>query len=144
MFLKPAITLIQAIEMIFFNNSIDFIISGPQGVFIALHVWEIVGRQNFTIFKGCHYSQFYITISLTFRKIETKNLNPDSRILIFLLLGTNYQLQISYLNIRSDHDREGATREYSHVPLKTFVKLPQDINIFIQGATTHIEIARRN
>ena len=144
MFLKPAITLTQAIEMIFFNNSIDFIISAPQGVFIAPHVWEIVGRQNFTIFKVCHYSQFYITISLSFRKIETKNLNSDSRILIFLLLGTNYQLQISYLNIRSDHDREGATREYSQVPLKTFVKLAQDINIFIQGATTHIEIARRN
>ena len=38
MFLKPAITLIQAIEIIFFNNSIDFIISAPQGGFIAPHV----------------------------------------------------------------------------------------------------------
>ena len=99
--------------MIFFNNSIDFIISAPQGGFITPHVWEIVCRQNFTIFKGGHYSQFYVTISLSFRKIETNNLNSDPRILIFLVLGTDYQLHIIYLNIRSDHDREAATREYS-------------------------------
>ena len=52
-------------------------------------------------------------ISLSFRKIETKNLNSDPRILIFLVLGTNHQLHISYLNIRSDHDIEAATRGYS-------------------------------
>ena len=61
-------------------------------------------------------------ISLIFLKIETKNLNLDPQ--------TNHQLHISCLNIRSDHDTQAATREYSLVPLKT-VKLVQDINIFI-------------
>ena len=27
------------------------IIAGPEGSFIAPHVWEIVGRKNLTIFK---------------------------------------------------------------------------------------------
>ena len=64
------------------------IIAAPQGSFIGPHVWEIEGRNNLTIFKGCHYSRFYIMISLSFRKIETKNLNSDPHILIFLALGT--------------------------------------------------------
>ena len=66
----------------------DQLIAAPQGGFIAPHVWEIVCRKNLTIFKGCHYSRFYIMISLSFQKIETKNLNSDPRILIFLVLGT--------------------------------------------------------
>ena len=72
-------------------------------------------------------------ISLSFRKIETKNLNSDPHILIFLVLGTNHKLHNSYLNIRSDYDYdiEAATNEYSQVPLKTFVMLAQDINIFV-------------
>ena len=89
------------------------LIAAPQSGFIAPHVWEIVGWKNLTIFKGCHYSQFYIMISSSFRKIETKDLNSDPRILIFLVLGTNHQLHISYLNIRSDHDIEAATHGYS-------------------------------
>ena len=66
------------------------IIATPQGGFIAPHVSEIVGRKNLTIFKGCHYSRLYlmISLSLSFRKIETKNLNSDPRILILLGLGT--------------------------------------------------------
>ena len=56
-------------------------------------------------------------ISLSFGEIETKNLNSDPRILIFLALGTNHQLHISYLNIRSDHDIDG--------------ELLVDINIFV-------------
>ena len=63
-------------------------IAAPQGGFIVPHVWEIVGRKNHTIFKGCHYSRFYIMISSNFRKIETKNLNSDPRILVLLVLGT--------------------------------------------------------
>ena len=39
------------------------VIAVPQGGFIAPHVWGIVGRKNLTIFKGCHYSQFYMIIS---------------------------------------------------------------------------------
>ena len=89
------------------------LIAAPQGSLTASHVWEIVCRQNLTIFKGCHYSRFYITISLSFQKIETKNLNSDPCILIFLVLGTNHQLHISYLNIKSDPDIEAATRWYS-------------------------------
>ena len=99
--------------------------------FIARHVGEIVCRKNLTIFKGCHYSRLYVMSSLSFQKIDTKNVNSNPRILIFLVLGTNHQLHISYLNIRSDHDIEAATRGNSYVPLKTFVKLAQDINIFI-------------
>ena len=57
----------------FFRTSFWFIIAAPQGGFIALHVWEIVGRKNLTVFKGCHCSQLYIIISLSFQKIETKN-----------------------------------------------------------------------
>ena len=52
------------------------------------YVREIAGRKNMTIFKGCHYFWFYIMFSSSFRKIETKNLNSDPRILIFLVLGT--------------------------------------------------------
>ena len=107
------------------------LIAAPQGDFIAPHVREIVSKKNLTIFLGCHYFRFYIIISLGFRKIETKNLNSNPRILIFFVLGTNHQLHISYLNIRSYHDIEAAIRGYSYVPLKTFVKLAQDINIFI-------------
>ena len=66
----------------------DLIIAAPQGGFIAQYIWEIVGRKNLTIFKGCYYSRFYIMISLSFRKVETKNLNSDPRILIFLVLGS--------------------------------------------------------
>ena len=40
--------------------------------------------KNLIFFKGCHY----IMISLSFWKIETKNLNWDPYILIFLVLGT--------------------------------------------------------
>ena len=89
------------------------LIAFPQGGFIDPHVWEIVWRKILIIFKVCHDSRFYITISLSFQKIETKNLNSDPRISIFLVLGTNQQLHISYLNIRSDHDIEAAIRGYS-------------------------------
>ena len=64
------------------------LIAAPHGGFIAPHVWEIVCKNNFTIVKGCHYSRFYIMISLCFHKIEAKNLNLDPSILIFLILGT--------------------------------------------------------
>ena len=64
------------------------IIAGPQGGFIVPHIWEIVVRKNLTIFKGCHYSWFYIMISSSFREIETTNLNLDPCVLIFLVLGT--------------------------------------------------------
>ena len=63
-------------------------ITVTQCGFIAPHVWEIVCTKNITIFKGCHYSRFYIMISLNFQKMETKNLNSDPRILIFLVLRT--------------------------------------------------------
>ena len=43
-------------------------------------------------------------MTLSFRKTETKNLNSDPRILIFLVLGTISLLHISYLNIRSNHE----------------------------------------
>ena len=86
----------------------DIVNCRPSG-FTVPHIWEIVCRKNL----GCHYSQFYITITLSFWKIQTKNLNSDQRILIFLVLGTNQQLHISYLNIRIDHGVETATRGYS-------------------------------
>ena len=63
-------------------------IAAPQGGFIAPHVWEIAGRKNLAIFKGCHYSWFYMMISWSFQKIETKNLNSEPCILNFLVLGT--------------------------------------------------------
>ena len=115
------------------NFVLCILIAAPQDGFIAPHVWEIVCRKNLTTFNGCHCSQLYIMISLSFRKIETKNLNSDPHILIFLVLGTNHKLHNSYLNIRSDYDYdiEAATNEYSQVPLKTFVMLAQDINIFV-------------
>ena len=96
------------------NNSgrLLLFIAASQGGFIAPHICEIVCRKTLTIFKSCHYSRFYITIFSSFRKIETKDLNSDPRILIFLVLGTNHQLHISYLNIRSDHDTEVTIRGY--------------------------------
>ena len=48
---------------------------------------KIVGGKNLKIFKGCHYSQFYIMISLSSRKMKTKNLNSDPHILTFQVLG---------------------------------------------------------
>ena len=65
-----------------------YLIATPQSGFIALHVGEVVGRKNLTISKGCHYSLFYIWISLSFWEIETKNLNSNPRILISIVLGT--------------------------------------------------------
>ena len=35
------------------------LIAAPQGGFIAQHVWEIVCRKNFTIFKGLLASILY-------------------------------------------------------------------------------------
>ena len=81
-------------------------IAAPQGFFIALHVWEIVGGKNLIILKGCHYSQFYVMISSGFQKIEANNLNSDPHILILLVL--HHQLHISHLNIRSDCEIEAA------------------------------------
>ena len=73
-----------------FAHSEDFLnfIAVPQGGFIAPHAWEIVCRKNLAIFKVCHYSRFYIMISLSFRKIEAKNLNSYPCILLFRVLGT--------------------------------------------------------
>ena len=65
-----------------------YIIATPQGGFIARYLWEIVCRKNLKIFKGCHYSQFYVMISLSFGKIETKILISDPCTLIFLVLET--------------------------------------------------------
>ena len=65
-----------------------YLIATPQSGFIAPHVWEVVGRKNLTISKGCHYSLFYIRISLSFWEIETKNLNSNPGILISIVLGT--------------------------------------------------------
>ena len=81
----------------FYRSYIDFhtlitllliLIVAPQGGFIAPHIQKKVCRKNFAIFKGCHYSRFCIMISLSLGKIETKNLNSDPLILIFLVLGT--------------------------------------------------------
>ena len=59
-------------------------------------------------------------ISSGFRKIETKNLNSDPGILIFLVLGTTLplvsQLRTGYLNIRSGHEIEAAIRGHPWVP----------------------------
>ena len=65
-------------------------IATTQDGFIAPHVLDIVDRKNLTIFRGSHYSRFYIMFSSSFRKIETKNLISDPRILIFLVLGGNF------------------------------------------------------
>ena len=40
------------------------------------------------MFTFCYYSQFYMVISTSLWKIETKNLNLDPRISIFFVLGT--------------------------------------------------------
>ena len=72
----------------------SFFIAALQGGFIAPHLWEIACRKNLTIFKGCHYSRFYTMISLSFQKIETKNLKSNPRILSFPVLGTTHQLHI--------------------------------------------------
>ena len=52
-------------------------------------------------------------ISVSFRKMGTKNLNSAPGILIFLVLGTTSQLHISYLSIGSYNEIEAATRELS-------------------------------
>ena len=83
------------------------LIAAPQGGFIASQVWEIAGRKNLTIFKGCYYSRFYMMISSNFREIETKNLNSDLCILTFLALGTKSRAAyIGYLNIGNGHEIE--------------------------------------
>ena len=50
------------------THKLRFFIAFPQGDFIAPHIWETVGRKNLIIFKGCHYSQFYMMISSGFCK----------------------------------------------------------------------------
>ena len=47
-------------------------IAALQGGFIVPHVWEIVVRKNLSIFKGCHYSWFYIMISSVFGKLRQR------------------------------------------------------------------------
>ena len=52
-------------------------------------------------------------ISSSFRKVETKNLNSDPRILIFLVLEnweSHHQLYIGYLNIRNRDLRHGRVK----------------------------------
>ena len=44
--------------------------------FIVPYVYEIV--TNLTNFEGCHFAGFYILISWSFPKIETKNFNSGS------------------------------------------------------------------
>ena len=75
-------------QVVFFRYLKLVLIAASQGGFIASHIWEIVGRKNLTIFKGCCYSPFCLMILSTFWKTKTKNLNSDPRILIFLVLGT--------------------------------------------------------
>ena len=84
-------------------------IATPQYGFIAPHVKEIVDKKNLTIFKGCQYSQFYIIISSSFWKIETKNINLVPRILILLVLETKSPAA-HYLTIRCGHEIEAAIR----------------------------------
>ena len=43
----------------------------------------------------------------------------------------HHQLHIASLNIRSGNEIKAAIRGLSKVPLKTFVKLAEDFNIFI-------------
>ena len=86
--LRPLLIIIFICDLFLLDKDLNSANCRPQGGFIAPNVWEIVVRKNLTIFKGCHYSRFYIMISLSFRKIETKNLNSDPHILIFLVLGT--------------------------------------------------------
>ena len=69
--------------------------------FIAPRVWEIVVRKNLTVFKGCHYSRFYMMISSSFLKIESKKWNSDLCILISSCCELHHQLHTSYLNIRN-------------------------------------------
>ena len=64
--------------------------------------------------------------SLSFRKIEIKNLNSDPRILISLYWKLYHQLHIGYLNIRSDHETEAAIHALHRLLLKTFAKLAED------------------
>ena len=76
----------------------------PQGGFI----YPARMRNSRQKKSHCHYSRFYM-FSLSFRKIETKNLNSDPHILILVVLGITSLLHISYLNIRSDHEIEAVT-----------------------------------
>ena len=69
--------------------------------------------------------------SLSFPKIETKNLNSHPGILISSHWELRHQLHSAYLSIRSGHEKEAAIYELSKAPLKTFVKLAEDFNIFI-------------
>ena len=59
-------------------------------------------------------------ISSSFRKIETKNLNSERGVLIFLVLRTTLplvaQLRTGYLNIRSGHEVEAAILGHLWVP----------------------------
>ena len=53
-------------------------------------------------------------ISLSFQKIETKNLNRNPSFSISLVLEIlHHQLHIIYLNIRSDHEIEAALVDFS-------------------------------
>ena len=76
------------------NSKIGYFLYSSNCIFFVLYllhlldVWDIVGRKNLTIFKGCYYSRFYMMISSSFRKIETKNSNSNPCTLIFIVLGT--------------------------------------------------------
>ena len=67
---------------------LDAIIAARQGGFIVPHVWEIVVRKNLTNLEGCRLARFYILISWSFPKIETKNFNSDPCFFKLVQLGT--------------------------------------------------------
>ena len=96
LFKKLAVLSFYAFCVYFFRAKFDVIFLNVYNICIMIVYCRPSGliysparmRKNLTIFKGCHYSRFYKMISLSFREIETKNLNPDPRILIFLVLET--------------------------------------------------------
>ena len=88
------------------NWQVKFV-AALQGSFTGSHVWEIVVRKNLTLFEVCHYSPFYIMISSSFHKINTKSLNLDLCISNCLALETVSLaplLHIDYVNIRSGNE----------------------------------------
>ena len=66
------------------TDSMEYLIASLQGDLIAPQVWEIVGRKNLAIFKGCHYSRWLLNDDfLKFLKNQDKEFKLRSIYLTF-------------------------------------------------------------
>ena len=83
----------------------------PRGDFIALHIWQIIGRKNLTVFKSL--SLFSILCNGFVKFLENRKKEFKLKLMYFNVPRTGNQMHLGYLNIRSGHEIESAIRGIS-------------------------------